>query len=322
MSKRIINETKKQVDHFIEHQGKFTAEKDRPKLKQLPSGIYKVSKTMSGQLIYEPMQALTDGLIDLPGHQSDSVIQEINNFWTPKTRAKFDKYGLVYKRGVLMYGPPGSGKSVTISKIMEQVVTDKGLVFFETAPGILFEAANEIKAVQGDIKILAVFEELDAWLEQTSEMLSMLDGEMQIDNIVFLATTNYIDRIPPRIKNRPSRFATVLEVAAPNAATREAFLRGKIGDEEGVNFTEWVNLTEGFMLDHLKDLIISVLCIGIPLEVAIEKLRTMNADDIRDENDNDVIKDTGNIDDIEYDDPNVQMALYRMGIKNKPRGRK
>lgn len=323
MSTKTLNKVKKVFDHFVERDGIYSAEKNSPKLPKLPSGIYQVKRSQSGKIIYVPMQALTDGLVTLPVHQSETVIKELAKFWTKETRDKFDKYGLVYKRGVLMYGPPGSGKSVTVSKIMDQVVSEGGLVFFETDPVILFEAANEIKSIQGDIKVLAVYEEFDAWLAQSHQMLSLLDGELQIDNVVFLATTNYIDRIPPRIKNRPSRFATVLEIGAPNAETRRAFLEGKIGEDETVDIPKWVKLTNGFMLDHLKDLIISVLCIGLSLEEAIDKLKSMNTQDLRDEEDDYADKDIGDISDDVLYDPEIRFMLGQLGkLTSKRKGYK
>lgn len=305
---RTLNKQPPAVDHFVEHAGAYTAEKRHVEIPKLPPGIYKVKTTQSGKLIYVPMQALTDGLIDLPGHQSDTILKEINNFWTPQTRARFSKFGLVFKRGILMYGAPGSGKSVVVAKIMDKVVQEGGIVFFETPPDTLFEAVTEVKAVQGDIKVLAIFEEFDAWVAQSHSMLSLLDGEMQIDNIVFLATTNYIDRIPPRIKNRPSRFATVIEIGAPDEATRRAFLLGKIGPDENVDIENWVKLSKGMMLDHMKDLIISVLCIGVTLEDAIKKLKSMNDGDLREDEDNYIEKDTGPVD---------EDALLR-GVLNDP----
>jgi SpoVK/Ycf46/Vps4 family AAA+-type ATPase len=194
-------------------------------------------------------------------------------------------------------------------------------VFFETAPDTLFEAVNEIKSIQGDIKVLAVFEEFDAWMNQSHKMLSLLDGELQIDNVVFLATTNYIDRIPPRIKNRPSRFATVIEVGTPNAETRKAFLAGKIGKDENVDINKWVKLTDGMMLDHLKDLIVSVLCIGLPLDEAVEKLKTMNASELRDEDEDDFPdKDFGNLDDNELSPSAMMLLRSKLNKYRNPNG--
>lgn len=276
---KTINKHLKGFDQYLQIEGLYIAQSKMPTTKKLPPGIYRVGKTQDGKTIFAPMQAMTDGLIDLPAHVSEKVITEVNKFWSPNTRAKFDKYQMVYKRGVLLYGPPGTGKTVIVSKVMEQVVREGGIVFFDVGPSELFEAVNILKEIQGDIRVLAVYEEFDAKLARDNTFLSLLDGELQIENIVYLATTNYIDRIPSRVKNRPSRFATVIEIGVPDAATRLAFLKGKVKDED-VDYDAWVKQTEGMSLDHIKDLIISVLCIGISLEDAVLKLKTMNGEDL------------------------------------------
>lgn len=282
---KVINEQNKGFDHYRIANGMFIPQQTFPSGKKLRPGIYQIFKDpQSGQIFFTSMSTMTDGLIDLPSHISDRVIKDVNKFWTPETRAKFDKYNMVYKRGVLLYGPPGSGKTVITTKIMEQVVNEGGLVFFDVNPQLLYEGVSLIKEIQGDIKILSVYEEFDAWINEDSKFLSLLDGELQIENVVYLATTNYIDRIPPRIKNRPSRFACVVEVGLPAADVRKAFLLGKLG-KNGLpesELNEWVAKSEGFTLDHLKDLIISVLCIGVSLDETIEKLKTMNATDLDD----------------------------------------
>ena len=100
----------------------------------------------------------------------------------------------------------------------------------------------------------------------------MLDGEMQVDNIVYVATTNYINKIPPRIKDRPSRFATVIEVGLPTPDVRRIFIENKTFPDENVDLDLWVKLTEGLTIDQIKDLIISVLCIGNDLKDTVSKL--------------------------------------------------
>ena len=99
-----------------------------------------------------------------------------------------------------------------------------------------------------------------------------------MNNIFYVATTNYIEDIPQRIRNRPSRFAEVIEIGPPDKELRRAYLLAKIHEDDVVNIDEWVEKTDGLTIDHLKNLIINVLVLGLPLDDAVEKLRNLEDD--------------------------------------------
>lgn len=282
---RKINEFNRGYDRYLVNDGCYHPSRPVIETKELLPGIYNIKRPMGGPLYFQPMSIMSDTLIDLPSHISEKVINEIKEFWSIETKNKFNKFKLVYKRGVLLYGEPGTGKTAIISKVMESAVKEGNICFFDADPTDLYEAVNMINEIEpnNNIKFLAVYEEFDKWVNSDDNFLSLLDGEMQLENIVYLATTNYIDNIEPRIKNRPSRFASVIEVGNPSKDIREYFLKEKLKGEN-IDIQKWVELTEGFSLDHLKDLIISVLCIGLTLEEAIGKLKSMTALDLKNEN--------------------------------------
>ena len=105
----------------------------------------------------------------------------------------------------------------------------------------------------------------------------MLDGELQVDNVVFIATTNYPQRLDKRFINRPSRFDEIIKIGMPNAEARKFYLEHK-NPRLVENITElenWVELTKGFSVAHLKELIISVECFDKTIEETIKRLRSM-----------------------------------------------
>lgn len=103
----------------------------------------------------------------------------------------------------------------------------------------------------------------------------MLDGEAQVDNVVFLATTNYIEKLDKRFTDRPSRFDVVVSVPMPSATIRATYLRLKETGMELAEIKRWVNQTKGFSIAHLKELIISVKVLGKSFDHEVERLREM-----------------------------------------------
>jgi len=155
------------------------------------------------------------------------------------------------------------------------------VVLLNPNPNLVSDTVGYIRDIeQTDRAIMIIWEEFERWVNENEGcLLDLLDGVEQVDNAFYIATTNYIEQIPSRIRNRPSRFAEVKEIGAPNAELRRAFLEAKIHPEDKVDIDDWVERTEGFTIDYIKDVIISVLVLGLSLEDATSKLQTLKAED-------------------------------------------
>ena len=247
---------------------------------KLPAGVYRVDMNRLDEIYLRALKIETETLIELPNSPTSYVMHKIDNFLTDSIRKAFDRYGILYKRGILLYGPPGTGKTSVVNQIINLAVKKDMIIFYNAPPDWIRQAAEFVREIEKDNRpIMVIWEEFESWIDnREDDILSLLDGISQINNIVYLATTNYIDKIPERIRNRPSRFADVVEVGYPNGATRKKFFESKIRKEDKVNIAKWVEETEGLSIDHLKDLIISVLVLGISFEDAIEKMRNLPYD--------------------------------------------
>ena len=92
--------------------------------------------------------------------------------------------------------------------------------------------------------------------------------------MVYIATTNYPEKLQDRITNRPSRFDRRYKVELPNDEIREAYIRHKLTDEDikNVDVQEWVKRTDGMSLSHLKEVVISTIVMGREFEEVMDNL--------------------------------------------------
>jgi AAA+ superfamily predicted ATPase len=227
-------------------------------------GIYFVRQTMA-----------SDKLFSLESSVQSEVIADILKFWTKKDI--YAKMGYLWKRGVLLEGPPGSGKTCIINQLMEKVAEFGGISIIVDHPIIASRGLQLLRGIEPNRPIIGVLEELDELTESynESEYMSLLDGELQVDNIVWIATTNYIEKLDNRVKNRPSRFDIVKHVGLPTRNDRARYLNHKIPDLKAEEIARWSMDTEGFSIAHLKELVLAVICLDADYEATIIRLKTM-----------------------------------------------
>jgi SpoVK/Ycf46/Vps4 family AAA+-type ATPase len=248
----------------------------------LPAGAYECSVTMEGAAYFRPINIITDTIVDIPDYAINEIVDDVRVFWSDKVTTKFKEYGLVKSRGIIGEGIPGSGKTIALAKTAKMVINEfDGVVLFNPPVSTLKEFLRVIKEIEPNKKVMVMWEEFDSILQgDESELLSLLDGEVKVDNIIYLATTNYISRIPSRIKNRPSRFAKVVNFGVPSKEARECFLKAKLHESDSHLLSSLLDASEGFVIDQVKDLIISVCCFGYDIAESVRKINAMQEDSV------------------------------------------
>ncbi len=104
-------------------------------------------------------------------------------------------------------------------------------------------------------------------------LLGLLGGKMQIDHVLFITTTNYPERLDQRLRARLSRFDRVEVIAAPSAEVRRAYLKKRVLDPNAAEIENWIALSDGFSIAHLKELVLAVRCLGVDLNEAAERIK-------------------------------------------------
>lgn len=266
------------VPHLVQYSkngGGYSPSQKSSKI--LPPGAYNISYLREA-LTFLPFHLEVDDIIRLPDTKSEKILKEIEHFWT--LEQKFKDNGFVHKRGYLLHGPPGSGKTATVQVIIADTIKDGGAVFMCDNPIALIDGLQAFREIEPKRKALVIFEDIDDIISRHGEanVLSVLDGEKQVGHIVFVATTNYPENLAGRIKNRPSRFDRVEKIDVPNAAARRVFLTHKLKSVDKEEIEKWVKKTDGLSIAHLKELIINVVCLENDLDSQIARLKNMSKD--------------------------------------------
>ncbi len=225
-----------------------------------------------------------DELLEFPSNIHSKVLDSIKDFWGSKE--KFIKYGFTFKRGILLHGKPGSGKTCIMSLATKYCIEElKGIVIalsseyelelFKTNMSEIF------RVIEPDRPIIVTIEDLDGLCRNTSAetvLLNILDGINQLENVVYLASTNYIENLKERIINRPSRFDRRIYVPFLDYDDRKFYFENKLHEDDlkAVNLAKWCKDTDGMSIAHLAELIKSVCILGIEYEEVLSELKRMN----------------------------------------------
>ncbi len=245
--------------------------------RQLPAGAYGVTVNQFGEIQFQHRDLQVDDLIDFADSLPAKILEEIQNFWT--LGDTFHKYGYLHRRGYLLYGPQGSGKSSVVHQTVHRIIHAGHIAVFCEHPGILTRAMELFRKIEPDRPLVCLFEDIDAIIENhgDSELLQWLDGSHQINKVINIATTNYPERLDRRIVSRPRRFDRIIKIEPPAAGIREVYLKRKLPDlATNGKLANWVKLTDGLSFAAMAELVISVACLGNSLEETIELLRKLD----------------------------------------------
>ena len=132
------------------------------------------------------------------------------------------------KRGLLLHGAPGTGKTLTAMYLASQMSGRTVLVMTGRGVGLIERSCELARMLQPSIVIL---EDVDLVAEERTratasctvllfELLNQMDGLAEDADVVFLLTTNRPDILEPALASRPGRIDQAIEVPLPDEACR------------------------------------------------------------------------------------------------------
>lgn len=159
--------------------------------------------------------------IFMDNDQKKKIIDHIDQ-WVQNEKMYTDR-GLLFKTGILLYGKPGTGKSSMAMAIANYlgcglITIDPTTFQYMNIPEITESiVADEARYVILIDEIDTLFKSrddndtTDEQVKNTSKLMQFLDSQQSPTNVLFIATTNYIDRLDKALL-RKGRFDIVEEM--------------------------------------------------------------------------------------------------------------
>lgn len=164
---------------------------------EIPYGCFALVETTSGPIL-RLMDISADGYIDLGRKEYQGVYEDFMQF-----RKNRDKYASAtpprrHRSSMLMFGPPGNGKTREITRVLSSAKDDKFRAIF-IGSDVRLSSLNAFKKAMAGEDVVFVIEEITERTgkrEDVDQLLSFTDGELSWDHCYIIATTNYSASCP------------------------------------------------------------------------------------------------------------------------------
>jgi transitional endoplasmic reticulum ATPase len=158
--------------------------------------------------------------------------------WPLKTPEIFERLGIKPPKGILLYGPPGAGKTLLAKAVATEsaanFITIKGPEVFSKWVGESEKAIREVfRKARMAAPAVVFFDEIDSLVPRRglgfsdsgvserviSQLLTEMDGVVSLEDVVIVAATNRPDLVDPAVL-RPGRFDRLIYVPEPDEKSK------------------------------------------------------------------------------------------------------
>jgi transitional endoplasmic reticulum ATPase len=198
----------------------------------------------------------------------DKVREELKNAveWPLKYPESFRRIGIRPSRGILLYGPPGMGKTLLAKAVAKEseanFIQVKGPSLLSMWVGKSEEGVRKIfERARQVAPCIVFFDEIDSLAGKRgietgtkvtervlNQLLAEMDGLEDLNDVLVIAATNRPDMLDPAVL-RPGRFDKILLVNAPSEEGRKQILdvhTKNMPMAKNVNLNEFAKKTDGF----------------------------------------------------------------------------
>jgi AAA+ superfamily predicted ATPase len=259
------------VSLWVQENDMFRSSTNLKLLTKLIPGVYSLDFNRDFGFFCTKLPTLTDKLYYFSDSITLKLIEEIERFWDKKDIYKANN--LVHKRGVLLTGFPGTGKTSIVNQVSQGIIDKGGVVFKMQGLKNLSDYVGFLKMIfrkiEPDTPVITIIEELEEYAEAGSALLDFFDGEFSINHHVIICTSNNTEDLPESIL-RPSRIDVQIEVPLPSVLTRREYFSFLGTPSEDLE--DLVDKTVECSLADLKEIYISIYLLDYSVEDAINKV--------------------------------------------------
>jgi cell division protease FtsH len=215
-----------------------------------------------GPVVFHRRPDLARDQLVLPGGILEVIERQV--FAVAEHRDRLRASGQHVKRGLLLHGPPGTGKTHTVRYVMSRARDHTILLLTGGGLGMVRPACALARMLQPAVVVL---EDVDLVAGERGMMpglhnpllfdvLNEMDGIDEDADVIFMLTSNRADLLEPALAARPGRVDLAIEIPLPEASERRRLfeLYGRGLDLRVADLDAVVDRTAGVTASFVKEL--------------------------------------------------------------------